>query len=173
MAERKLVKMNIWPVTERDCCIPLRQLINDPRGYTQTCLNTKNFYIELVDDIQEFPLPAHYVLIPSAEELVNFEEAVREFVQILDLPAQDRPLKLLRESLNMVYFKDWYYEKAVDQLLNYLRDGGYSIKDVSVKYEIANRILNTCEDVEISDDKIRKLVKSEDNIRVLIGYVCK
>lgn len=164
---------DVYPVFPRDCHMELRSLINDDRLSTQVCLDLDSSYIELFDDYGEIEIPENLLRLPTAEELLDFPDVLRRYVDILDTPIDRRPMRYLHETGRIQDFRDFYTEEAISSLVQFLKDGGYSIKDASVKYEIATRVLKESLDVEIPEDKIKKLVLAEDNIRCLIGYVCK
>lgn len=164
---------DVWPVTEKDCCIPLQQLINDERLECRVCLDTESSYIELVDDFYEAKLPKSYVIFPSYDELLSYEESIRTYVDMLDSPIDKRPSKYIKESGQMVHFREWYKDQVADRFIGYLKGNGYNIKDVSVKREIVEYIAGNFQDVCISDEKVKDLASEQDNIRILIGSVYK
>lgn len=167
---------DVWPILqgEQDCKIPLRSLINNEKCVTQVCIDTESSYIELFDDYGECEIPKTFLRLPTFEQMVgDFQDVLRRYVDILDTPIDKRSLRYIRESGRIEQFREFYTDEAVTNLIQYLKNGGYSIKDYSVKYEIAMKLLSEVSDVEIPEEKIKKLVLSEDNIRNLIGYVYK
>lgn len=164
---------DVWPVVERDCFIPLQQLINDERLECRVCLDIENSYIELVDDFYEANLPKSYVIFPSYDELLSYEESIRTYVDMLDVPIDKRPSKYIKESGQMVRFREWYKDQVVDKFISYLKANGYNIKDVSVKREIVKYIAGNFQDVCISDEKVKDLASEQDNIRILVGSIYK
>lgn len=167
----ELIMCDVWPVVVQDCQIPLYGLINDPRSMTQVCIDKRKCQIELCEMESDSKLPDDFLLLPTFEELYNFNEAVRRYVDMLDIAIEKSPLRFLKTTGQMTQFREWYTEQAVDRLIQYLKNEGCCIKDFSVKYEIVKRLSES--EVTIPEEKIKEIVLDEDtdNIRVLVGYV--